>query len=119
MSAIILSAILLLVAATAGFSGFYGRFNILDSEFKERSSALADACVDELLLLIANDAAYKDAKTVDLYTGTCQIFAATNPTGNPRTFTIQAVYQNSYTNLIVTIDVEGVAITSWQEVPNS
>src|ERR1035437_3862474 len=58
MSAIVMSAILLLIASTLSFTGFSGRLNILDSEYKEKSSALAEACMDTAILKIANNKDY-------------------------------------------------------------
>ena len=54
-SVIIISFVLLIVAVTLNFTGFSGRFNILDSESKERSNALAEACIDSGRLAIALD----------------------------------------------------------------
>ncbi|MDP2788456.1 MAG: hypothetical protein Q8O46_00180 [bacterium] len=58
LSVIIISFILLSAAVTLNFSGFSGRFNILDSEFKERSNALANACVEHARLVLATDSSF-------------------------------------------------------------
>lgn len=52
-SVVIVSFILLLITVTLNFSSLFGRFNILDSEFKERSVNLASACVSVARLNIA------------------------------------------------------------------
>ena len=49
-SALLISFIMLAVAFSAGLAGFLGRFNILDAESKERSAALAEACVEVAIL---------------------------------------------------------------------
>jgi hypothetical protein len=119
MSAIIISAILLTATISGSLSGFYTRFNILDSEFKQRSSALADACVDVLLSKLVADSTYAGPSTnYPVGSDTCSIFASTNPTGSPRNFKVQGKYQNSYTNLQVAVDVSTLVVTSWQEVAN-
>lgn len=58
MSAVIISAVLLLVVISGGLTGFFSRSNVLDSELKSRSRAVADACLEQALLLIANNPAY-------------------------------------------------------------
>lgn len=109
ISAIIISMILLLVITDASLTSFYGRFNVLDSEYKERSSALADACVDTLLLRLADG--QNPTGTIAVGTDQCQIVTSTNP------YAIQAIYQNSYTNLQITLNNTSLAIVSWVEVP--
>ena len=58
ISALIISAILLIALVASNLTGFYSRFNILDSELKERSNATADACADIALLQFALDPMY-------------------------------------------------------------
>ncbi len=64
---------LLIVAVSLNFSGFSGRFNILDSESKERSNALAEACIDRARLVLAVDTS-TTASDVEIYIGdeTCE-----------------------------------------------
>lgn len=117
MSAIIISSILMVIVIGGNLTTLFTRFNILDSELKERSEALADSCIDSLLLEIANDQTYAGPKTVTVEgASTCQIQAATNPTGNPRIFPIRASFQNSYTDIFVTVDIDTLALTSIKEV---
>jgi hypothetical protein len=116
MSAVIISAILITATITGSLTGFYTRFNILDSEFKNRSSTLAEACVDVLLYKIGNDSGY-NGPDLNYTVGDdkCSIFTASNPGTSPRTFKVQGIYQNSYTNLQITVDVNTLAVVSWQE----
>jgi hypothetical protein len=120
-SAIIIAAILLVIATSGSLASFFSRFNVLDFELKQRSQALAEACADTVLLNIAGDSAYPVGyavpETVTVGSDTCTILGATNPSGSPRTFNVQAAYQSSYTNLAVTVDVNNLLITGWQEVP--
>lgn len=120
MSAVIISVVLLIAITTTGLAGFYGRFNIADSEYKERSSALADACFDTILIHLANDPTYNSyavPETVSV-TGTdnCQILTK-SIVGNTGTFTIRGIYQHAYTNLQIAVDTGIFSVTSWQEVP--
>ncbi len=113
MSVIIISTILLVLIVAGSLVGWYSRFNILDAESKERSSALADACVDQLLLEISFDPSYPTSqKTVALGSDTCTI-APQNGAGK---YPVQATFNGAYTNLLVGVDPDGPSVTSWQEV---
>jgi len=119
VSAVLISAILLTAAVTGSLTGFYARFGILNSEFKERGSALAEACVSVLLFKLGEDTSYAGPSlNYAVGSDTCNIFAATNPSGSPRIFKVQGVYQHSYTNLQIAVDTSTLAITSWQETAN-
>ncbi len=113
MSAIIISVILLIITANLNLTGFYGRSNILDWELKQKSSALADACADIVLLRLAEDPNYAGEENITVSENdTCTIFSASG--GNQRTFAIQAKPSNYYTNLEITIDVNTLEITRWE-----
>ncbi len=58
LSVIIISVVLLLISTSGSLSGFYTRMNALMLENKERSRALAEACVDHTLLALAVDQSY-------------------------------------------------------------
>src|SRR5690348_11814933 len=45
-SAIIIAVLILAITLSLSFAGFFARFNVLDSESKERSFALAEACAN-------------------------------------------------------------------------
>jgi len=117
ISVIIISAILLLVATNLSFTGFYGRFNILDSEYKEKSLALAEACADEAILNITVDTTYTGDETILLPPSECRIGTVTT-SGLNKNFTASAVFQNSYTNLRISFDTDSYLVTLWEEVPN-
>jgi len=115
-SAIILSAILILIVVTSGFTGFSGRINILDSELKERSEALAEACWDTAFLKFTNDASYDPVnEVVNVGSDSCIIKSITG--GGSKTFKVQGKYQNNYfTNLEIILDTSTNSVTSWKEV---
>ncbi len=115
ISSIIIAAILMIVVVGGGFLGVYTRFNILDSELKERSASLVDACADTLMTKLANDSTYVGPDTVAVGSEQCQILSSTS-SGNNRTFKVQGIYLHSYTNALITFDTTTSAIVSWQEV---
>lgn len=119
ISVIIISAVLMIIATTLGFSSFFGRYNILDSELKERSSALADACVDVALLKLVNNPTYSSSvsELVNIDLDTCNI---TNISpGYPKTIKVTSDYKNFVTNLEVVVASSDLVISSWEEVPSS
>jgi len=119
MSAIIISAILLIVAVTGSLTGFFQRSNILDSELKSRSSAVADACADHALLLIANDATFTNSASPILFTfnslDSCRVFVSDTPPY--KSVKVQATSSNAVTNLTISYDPAAPAILSWEEIP--
>lgn len=118
ISAIIISAILLLVATAGSMTGFTTRVNILNAEYKERSSALAAACIDHVLLMLSQDYNYPTGYTlpeaVTTPGGNCSVRASSG--SSPRTFKLQGVYQNAYTDLLISVDPNTPAILSYQEL---
>ena len=70
ITAIILSLILIVITVTLNQSGFFTRSILVDSENKERSVGLAEACVDVAILRLANDPTYAGgAPSVNVGTG--------------------------------------------------
>lgn len=109
MSVIIISAILLVVIVGGSLTGWNSRFDILDAESKERSSALADACVGSILLQLATNGAVVSGP-VSVGSDQCRILNTASP------YQIQASFNNAYTNLQVAVDPDTLTIISWQEV---
>jgi len=116
MSAIIISAILLIVATTGSLTGFFERSNILDSELKERSAAAADACADQAFLLIANDPTYTGLSLLTLNSlDSCRLLVSGS---SPKSIRIQATSSNAaVTNLQISYNPSTFSIISWQEIP--
>ena len=115
MSAIIISAILLIIATTGSLTGFNGRSNILDSELKNRSLAVADACADQAFLLIINDAAYTGLTALTLNSlDSCRVLVTGTASKNIR---IQATSSTAITNLQIQYDLTTHTVSTWQEIP--
>jgi hypothetical protein len=119
ISVIIISAILLLVATSLSFSGFFGRFNILESEFKERSSALADACVDSVLLSLAQNPSYNPTLPLTVPVSgndNCTVVYIATP-GSTKVIKTKGTYQQAITNLQVVVNTSDLTVVSWEEIP--
>lgn len=118
ISAIIISVVLLLVVTSAALTGFSGRFNILDSELKERSSAIADACVDEARLYLADGSIHTYPALEPVGTDKCYIDSVTDVSPN-KVIAVHAVYNDFHTNLSVTVNPTNFSVVSWQECKDS
>ena len=117
MSSIIISVILLLLATNLSFTGFYSRFNILDSEMKERSSAIADACIDIAILKFFQGTPYSVDTNVTVGENTCLVGGYTT-SGTQEIFKVRGVYSNTYTNMRVVIDGTDFSVISVEEILN-
>lgn len=118
MSAIIISVLLLAIILAVSLSGFFSRFNISDSESKQRSLGLAEACMDNASLsLIENPGATIVNKIVAIGSDQCTIVSGAQSTGL-NIVKAQAVINQAYTNLRIIFDPSLSRITSWQECPN-
>ena len=107
MSVIIISAILMVVVVAGSMTGFTTRFTLLDAEDKERSAALADACVNVLLSRLPQGTpANNHVEEAD-----CKILNASAP------YQITATVNHAYTIILVDVDASN-SIVSWQEVGN-
>lgn len=116
MSSIIISAMLILIVMNMSLTGFYTRTNILDSENKERSSALADACLDIALLGFVQNSSYSGNVNTIVGENTCFIGPVTT-SGPQKIFKIKAIIANYYTNLKITVNSTNFSIVSAEETP--
>ena len=121
ISVIIISAILLVLVYTLGASSFFTGFDALDAENKRVSLGLAEACVNDAMLQIAqgNDISTELSPAImvdSVGPKTCRICEAKADTGQILT---RAVYKGAYTNLSVAVDPSSptLTITAWSETP--
>jgi hypothetical protein len=117
-SAIIISAMLLVVVVGGSLTGIYARYDMLDAELKERSAALADACADTVRLRIAGDSTYAGAQMVPVGDEHCRIFASSDAAANPRPFVVQGIYRRSYTTIAFAVDTATLGVSGRKELPS-
>lgn len=116
ISAIVISFLLLAVTLGLGLSIFFGRFDILDSESKERSLALAEACVDQAMLEMSEGTFYATLTDYTSPDGTI-ICKRQSLSGGVNTIKTQGEFNKSFTNLKVEVDGSTFSIISWEECP--
>ena len=114
ITAIILTAILLIVVVTLNQTSFFTRGILLDSEYKERSTALAEACFDIARLKLANDPTYSGGElAIPIGSGFCDIRSVSSNIIKTR-----AVSSGSVTNLEIEVGPPpNLSIISWEETP--
>ncbi len=117
-SVIIISATLMLIAVSLSFSGFYGRFNVFDSESKEKSNTLAEACIDSALLELAVYTTFSQStiSTIQIGADSCSILNVTN-SGGQATIIAHAAVSNAHTYYKAIIDMTTFKIISFEELP--
>ena len=111
ITAIILSFILIITTATLNQTSFLARGMLLASEYKERSAALAEACVDVARLKLVNNASYGGNETISIGSGDCDIRPIT-----ANIIETRAEYQKAFTNLKVVVSSSSLSVISWDEL---
>ena len=122
VSAIVIAALLIIIGASLGYTGFFSRFNILDTEFKEASLGLAEACAEIARVEIANNSNFistvtSAGKVYNIGDKNCTILLG-SVAGSLQS---QAIYEKSYSTIEAVyfrdIANSNVVITSWKEIP--
>jgi len=113
ISVVIIAALLMAISFTLSSNGFFARANVTDTESKEHSVALAEACVENARIKIAADPAYAGNETLTIGTDQCTITSVTG--SSPKVIIATATFQSAVTNLQVKIDPVTLQIISWEE----
>ena len=122
ISVIIISVLLITITAAVSLSGYFARFNVLDSEYKERSIALAEACADTAILRLAQDSGYHGPDTVNVGSDVCTILSVES-NGSEFIIKTQAAFplltsnssEHAFTNMEVIVQSNDFSILSWKE----
>ncbi len=117
ISVIVVSVLLLTITFSLSLSGYFSRFNILNTEFKKQSVALAEACGDIALLKLAQGVTIITPVSVSVGADTCTIFPVQAAAGQT-TIKTQAKVQKIFTNLKIVVTDSTLAVVSWEEIPN-
>ncbi|MBI4086219.1 MAG: hypothetical protein HY433_03210 [Candidatus Liptonbacteria bacterium] len=115
MSALIISAVMVIIVVTLSQVSFLSRINIADTYFKDKSRALAESCVNTALLDLVFNPSYSGNETITVASDTCKIISVV-PSSTGRIISAQGVFANSFTNYKVTVASNTVSLISWEEV---
>jgi hypothetical protein len=120
VSAIVISSLLIIIATSLGYTGFFSRFNILDGEFKDSSLGLAESCAEIARIEIANNPSFSVPSGGKIYNvgssaNTCKILSV----NGSYTVQTQGIYQNSYSTIeaVFSRTTNDVVVSSWKEIP--
>ncbi len=115
ISSIIISILVLGIALAISSAGYFSRFDILKNEFKERSSALAEACVDTALLKLAQNQSYNGNENIGIGNDQCSILPIEIASGQ-KIIKTKASFRNAVTNLKVTVNSANLSVIYWEEL---
>ncbi|MFZ3074279.1 MAG: hypothetical protein WA093_04105 [Minisyncoccales bacterium] len=117
ISTAVISAVLLVAAASVSRAAFWARFDLLARENKKISVALAEACANIVLLGLADEGNDFPPEIAVEGVKKCKISEVGG--NNPYTIITRADWKNSYTNLKVTAklnkDSGKITISDWRE----
>lgn len=116
-SAVIISILIMSFVFAVSFSGFFSRFNILDSSLKEMANSLAEACAETALLKLAENSAYAGNENIDIGGNQCAILPL-ETAGGQKIIKTKADIQKAVANLKVVVDSSTLSIISWEELAN-
>lgn len=120
ITAILISVSLLIMVAVVSFEGFFSRFTVLESQQKEESAYLAEACVNTAIIKIAQDDSYTGGEYLTVGDRGCEIVSVDPGTfPSERLIETQGTTSDAVTNLVVEIDTDdlpSIVIHEWTEV---
>lgn len=117
MSSIVLSAVLVAVVFSLSFSGFFTRFNLLDSANKESSLGLAEACAQIAVLKKQQDMAYLGNETIMVGSESCQVLPIEN-LGSEVLIKTRAEDGGAISNIQINLNFANLEVLRWREVAN-
>ena len=115
-SVVIIALILGVITFSLSASGFFLRFNVLESEFKRTGLGLAETCAQKAMEDIFKGS-ITIPQTITVGTDSCRICNVTGSGTGPYTILTRALKNKSYTNLTASVNIVGANMTvnSWQE----
>ncbi|MEK7195360.1 MAG: hypothetical protein AAB655_01555 [Patescibacteria group bacterium] len=116
VAALIISAALIAIVMATGQVSYLERADVSNSHFKSSSRALADACAEVALLNLGSSSSYSGNETVAVGSSTCSVLPLSSGENGARVISVYGKYQNSYTNLKITVPSSSVSVLSWEEV---
>lgn len=113
-SAIIISMLIMTIIFSISLAGYFSRSNVLISEYKDASLALAEGCAEKALLKYAEDNSYVGNEIITINPGQCMILPI-EISGNNKIVKTKAVVQSATSNIKVIFNGADGTIVSWEE----
>lgn len=115
ISSVVIAAVLTAVIFSVSFGGFFTRFNLLDSESKEKSLVLAEACGQIAVLKRIQNSSYVGNETLIIGNDTCQVLALES-SGSEIIIKTKADVSHAVSNVQINLDSATLAVIRWREV---
>ena len=114
MSALIISAILLMISVSLGMGGFFTRFNVLSGEYKLTSEQLAQGCLEKAKVLLALNPYADITGSLNIGGNSCNIVSLTadDPQGGQTTIQTSAIVHDSVANIKAVINSANFSLIS-------
>jgi len=111
----IITVLLLVLCVSLSAQSFFTRTFILSYENKMLSEERVRECTVYILQKLAEDAQYRGGETTTINSSLCTI--TTSSGGDPRSFTLTAIYHHSYTTWNIAITLTNLDVIRRYEVP--
>ena len=118
ISALVISAALIVISVSAATASYFSRFNVLDIESKTQSRELAEGCAQTALLSLAQGINSLQNVNVDNLSCSIVSIVADQPGTGQLTIKTSATYSQAVTNLQTVINSDDLSLVSQEEVPN-
>lgn len=115
VTALLVSAVLMVLVFTIGLSPFMNRNGIASSQWKQKSFTLAEGCVRVALVKLVQNAAYAGGETLSVASDTCQIVSVT-ASSSQKVISTSAQFNDAETSLKVIFDPVTGALSGWEEL---
>lgn len=115
VSAMLISFVFMAIALGLSFSVYFGRFNVLNSEAKEKGLALAEACAELALLKLSLNPLYSGNETSTISgSDVCSILPITSE-GDKRVIKTAGEFLHAVSSIKIIVTASPLAIVSWEE----
>jgi hypothetical protein len=119
ISVIIMSALLLTITVALSSANYFSRYNILENEYKQHSSDLAEACINYVKGQLAGNPGYTVTTITPVMVGSdsCAIISAGGLTVKAQGAYPKTGPDISFTNLTVVLN-SNLTVNFWRETAN-
>lgn len=114
-SAIVVSALVLLLVFTVSLGSYLSLNSVSVLGYKEVSQGLAEGCVEVARLNLVLNPSYPGGEDIAIGSSTCEIVSVT-ASSSFKTIRTQGSYQDSFTDLEVTVNPADNTLVDWREL---
>lgn len=116
-SSLIITMLIMAIVFAVSIAGYFGRHNIMTSEFKDLSLSFAEGCMEKALLRYAEDPTFVGNEMIIINLYTCETLPI-EILGDYKVFKSKTTFRGVRSNIKVVFDPSDMSIISWEELPN-